>query len=572
MPYWNRPTSHYATSLDTITLSGGLRSGGKNVHDEFYEIEPAVVLDIILDKDHPYFKDKKYKLTSDQWPVDINGNPPSKDDKDYTWAGKALIRLLYSQQNVEKEDLIWATPLESNISEYPVLNEIVGVVFYLGQYYYTRKINMFNTPNANANFNMELVYGGFRNSNTPPSIIQGNRELLVKSTDPKIPYVGPLSKLNSIGSVGYSGVLGRYFYYNTRIRSLKRREGDLVFESRFGQSIRFAAYDDNRDNDKSSDEYTDYMGDGTKYLVDKNINIGMGGKISKDDPTKKEYELGGGNPMILIRNRQRSILKEGQESNLSGPNLSTIRGTTDEKNVGGYMLEDINRDGSSIHITSGVTLSAFQTTCFKKMWGTGEEQSKFNGITSFKFPKLMGDQTVINSDRVIISAKKNEMFQYSKKRMSFVTDDEFTIDAQNQIVINTNNKTVLNSPAIYLGEYNQTSEPVLLGQTSVNWLYDLCNWLLAHTHWYLHNHPDAQGGTVGQANPNQTQTTVQAAALILLREKLNLLLSRRVFVVGGGLAPGANGGTITNGATPVTITTPAGTGVPGGFGGSNHRT
>ena len=537
MPYWNRPTSHYATSLDTITLSGGLRSGGKNVHDEFYEIEPAVVLDIILDKDHPYFKDKKYKLTSDQWPVDINGNPPSKDDKDYTWAGKALIRLLYSQQNVEKEDLIWATPLESNISEYPVLNEIVGVVFYLGQYYYTRKINMFNTPNANANFNMELVYGGFRNSNTPPSIIQGNRELLVKSTDPKIPYVGPLSKLNSIGSVGYSGVLGRYFYYNTRIRSLKRREGDLVFESRFGQSIRFAAYDDNRDNDKSSPDYVDYKGNGTP------------------NPYSKK-ETGGGNPMIIIRNRQRPLSKSNEE----------------EKNVGGYVLEDINNDGSSIHITSGVTLSAFQTTCFKKMWGTGEEQGGFNGITSFKFPKLMGDQIVINSDRIVISAKKNEMFQYSKKRMSFVTDDEFTIDAHNQIVINTNNKTVLNSPAIYLGEYNQTSEPVLLGQTSVNWLYDLCNWMLAHTHWYLHNHPDAQGGTVGQANPNQTQTTVQNATLILLREQLNLLLSRRVFVVGGGLAPGMNGGTIKNGASPVTIATPAGSGVPGGFGGSNHRT
>ena len=86
----------------------------------------------------------------------------------------------------------------------------------------------------------------------------------------------------------------------------------------------------------------------------------------------------------------------------------------------------------------------------------------FNGDTSFKFPKLLGDQIVINSDRIIISAKKNEMFQYSKKRMSFVTDDEFTVDAQNQIVINTNNKTVLNSPAIYLGEYNQTNEPVLL--------------------------------------------------------------------------------------------------------------
>jgi hypothetical protein len=518
----------------------GMRKG-KVPADEFYEIEPAIVLDIILDKDHPYFQEKKYKLVSDQWPVDVNGKQPAKDDKDYTWIGRALIRLIYSQRNVEKEDLVWAMPLESNISEYPVLNEIVGVVFYLGQYYYTRKINTFNTPNADANFNMELAYGGFRSTDSPPSIIQGNRELLVKSTDPKIPYEGPPSKLNSLGSVGYKGTLGRYFYYNTRIRNLKRREGDLVFESRFGQSIRFASYDDNRDNDKGYNSdfsgYTDYKGNGIS------------------NPYSKT-EAGGGNPMIIIRNRQRPLNTSNEE----------------EKNVGGYILEDINNDGSSIHITSGVTLSGFQTTCLKKMWGNGEEQSGFNGTTSFKFPKLLGDQIVINSDRVIISAKKNEMFQYSKKRMAFVTDDEFTIDAHNQIVINTNNKTVLNSPAIYLGEYNQTSEPVLLGQTTVNWLYNFCNWTLAHTHWYKHNHPDAQGGTVGDPNPTSTQTSVEAAALIVLRENLNLLLSRRVFVVGGGLAPGVNGGTIANGASPVTITTPAGSGVPGGFGGSNNRT
>jgi len=535
MSYWNRPTSNFSLSLEEKFLSRAARRG-KATADEFYEIEPAIVLDIILDTNHPYFKQKDYKLVPDQWPVGVNGKQPLKTDPDYTWVGRALIRLLYSQRNMEKEDLIWAIPLEANISEYPVLNEIVGVVFYLGQYYYTRKINMFNTPNADANFNMELAYGGFRSASIPPSIVQGNRELIFQSTDPKVPYVGPPSKLNSLGSVGYVGALGRYFYYNTRIRCLKRREGDLIFESRFGQSIRFAAYDDNRDNDKGYGSdfsgYADYKGNGV-------IN-----------PYSKA-EAGGGNPMIIIRNRQRPL-------STSSP---------DEKNVGGYMLEDINNDGSSIHLTSGVTLSAFQTTCKKKMWGTGEEQGGFDGTTSFQFPKLLGDQIVINSDRIIISAKKNEMFQYSKKRMAFVTDDEFTIDAQNQIVINTNNKTVLNSPAIYLGEYNQTNEPVLLGQTTVNWLYELCGWLLTHTHWYNHNHPDAQGGTVGNANPPQTQLSVQNAALIVMMNELNLLLSRRVFVVGGGLAPGVNGG----GTNAVTITTPAGTGVPGGFGGSNFK-
>lgn len=539
MSYWNKSLTSSTQTLDNVSLSAARRSV-KSTADEFYEIEPAVVLDIILDENHPYLADKQNTLVPNQWPVDVNGKAPLKTDKDYTWIGRVLIRLLETNINVEKEDLIWAMPLESNISEYPLLNEIVGVVSYLGQYYYTRKINKFNTINANADFNVELIYGGFTKlqSTTP---VQGNRELKQKTSDPYIPYIGPQSKLNIYGGVGYIGALGRYFYYNPRIRSLKRREGDLVFESRFGQSIRFASYDDDRKNDcgHSSDfvGYPDYKGNGIQN-------------------PKSHLEAGGGNPMLLIRNRQRSISSK----------------IVNEKNVGGYMLEDVNEDGTSIHLTSGVTLSLFKTVCLKKMWGNGaEEQPAFNGTTNFKFPKLIGDQLVINSDRVTISTKKNKLFQYSKKRMSFVTDDECTIDAQNQIIITTNNKTVLNSPAIYLGEYNQTNEPVLLGQTSVNWLFDLCNWLLAHTHWYNHKHPDAQGGTTGNANPTQTQTTVQAASLTVLRNNLNLLMSRRVFTVGGGLAPGANGGTILNGEPAVTIATPAGSGVPGGWSGSNRK-
>ena len=543
MSYLNIPVSISSPSLESVSLSN--KRKGTSISNEFYEMEPGIVLDIILDKTHPILKKKPYTLNPDEWPTDVDGKKPLNTDLDYTWVGRALIRLIYTQANVEKEDLVWAMPLESNISEYPVLNETVGVICYLNQYFYTRKINRFNTINADADFNLELQAGGFRSS--PTSIVQGNREFIDSLTETKIPYIGPPTKLNSIGSVGYKGVLGRYFLYNTKIRSLKRREGDSIFESRFGNSIRFAAYDDDRINDKGYNSdfggYADYKGTGI-------INP----YTSSTNPTP--VEAGGGNPMIIIRNRQRPLDKTNP----------------DEKNVGGYMLEDVNNDGSSIHLTSGVTFSKFKTTCNKIMWGDkSEEQPGFNGITSFKFPKLIGDQIVMNSDRIIISAKKNEMFQYSKKRMSFVTDDEYTVDAQNQIVITTNNKTIINSPAIYLGQYDETNEPVLLGQTTVNWLYELCDWILAHTHWYKHNHPDAQGGTTGDSNPLQTQTSVQQSSLIVLRENLNLLMSRRVFTVGGGFSPGKNGGTIKDGKTPVSISIPSGAGVPGGFYGVNYR-
>jgi hypothetical protein len=243
----------------------------------------------------------------------------------------------------------------------------------------------------------------------------------------------------------------------------------------------------------------------------------------------------------------------------------------DEKNVGGYIVEDINNDGSSIHITSGVTLSDFKTNCNKKMWGVGEEQSAFlpSGATKFVYPQLFGDQIAINTDRLILSSRTAETFHFAKKRYSIVTDDEYTVDAHDQIVLNTNQKVVLNSPAIFLGEYDVTDEPAMLGQTTINWLYDLCEWLKAHVHYFPHGHAHHYSKNVEET----TQIPKQQAELIKLQQRLNLLLSRRVFITGGGFAKGKNGevGTVTDGKSPLKISVPSGVGVPGGWKGKNFR-
>jgi hypothetical protein len=277
--------------------------------------------------------------------------------------------------------------------------------------------------------------------------------------------------------------------------------------------------------------------------------------------------VNGGNPMILIRNRQRPLLKEGQTLSLQhSPVKKTITGTKIEKNVGGYIKENINHDGSSIHITSGQTISDWVTTCYKKMFGMDEEVSAFKGKSSFKYPELGGDQVVIQSNRLVLSARYDEMMQFSKKRFAIVTDNEYTVDAHQQIVFTTNTKTVINSPAIYLGEYDMTNEPILLGQTTVNWLYDWCNLFIEHTHWYIHSHVDA-----GKESPSQTQVPVQLQKAIALRDRLHTLMSRRVFTTGGGFAPGQNGGKIEEGTEPVKIGISDGNGVPGGWKGSNYR-
>lgn len=523
MAYWKDSPKNTRT-LDSFGLATN-HGGGATQPREFYELEQGVVLDIVLDDKHPIITGGDpihSKIDPDRWPVDLEGNPPLKTDIDYTWVGRALVRPLNSEKLTDKDQLIWAYPLEANISDYPLINETVVLMRQGDKLYYFRKLNYHNWPNNNLDFAIEGQTSGRSNN-----VLFGTAPLTGRME----------SKTNYKGDSGFHGYAGQYFVANNKIRTIKRWEGDLTIESRHGQNIIFKAFDKTRANDVGDTKYKDY----------------------KD----------GGNPMLIIRNRQRPLLKEGQTLKLQhSPNPATVTGTKQEKNVGGYLEENINHDGSSIYITCGQTISEWVTTCYKRMFydEKGEEVAKFKGQSSFKYPKLKGDQIVINSDRLILSSRYDETFHYSKKRYSVVTDNEYTVDAHQQMVLTTHQKIVLNSPAIYLGEYDKTDEPVLLGQTTVNWLYELCNWLLAHTHWYHHSHVDA-----GKESPEQTQLPVQVQQLIALRDKLHTLMSRRVYVTGGGLAAGQDGASIPEGATPVKINVASGAGAPGGFKGKNYR-
>ncbi len=522
MSYW-KPIGKNTRALDWFGLTTNHKSGTGGGAVEYHELEQGVVLDIVWDDKHPVFtsgKSVQSKIDPSPWPTDLNGKPAEKTDFNYTWIGRALVRPIISEWKTNKDQLRWAYPLEGNLSEFPLINEVVILLTIDEQLYYTKKLNYHNWPNNNLDFSIETTTTG--------------RGLTVLFTD--TPFVGRKKSFTNVtGGSGFSGYAGQYFVANNKIRTIKRFEGDFLIESRHGQSIHFTAYDSNRDNDGGDPKYPDY----------------------KD----------GGNPMIIIRNRQRALKKEGEPLKLlDSPNPATIFGTKQEKNVGGYLEENINHDGSTIAITCGQTISQWVTTCYKKMFGDGEEVSKFQGQTPFKTPTLNGDQIVINTDRLVLSARHGEMLQYSKNRFGILTDNEYTVDAHQQVVITTNTKTVINSPAIYLGEYDMTNEPALLGQTTVNWLYELCNWLLAHTHWYHHSHVDA-----GAESPSQTQMPVEVQQLIALRDKLHTLMSRRVFMTGGGLAPGQNGGSITNGTAPVKISVGNGAGVPGGWKGANFR-
>ena len=516
MSYW-KDSAKNTRPLDSFGLATN-HSSAKGGNREFHEIELGVVLDIVLDLTHPIFSGAhpmQTRIDAERWPVDLTGAPPSQGDPDLTWIGRVLVRPLVSGKITKKDQLKWAYPMDNNFTEYPLINETV--MLYESEdgnrLYYGRKVNFRNWPNNNLDFTIEGASSGI-----------GNTILFSKAA-----YTGRIqSQTNWKGDVGRIGYAGKYYYANPKIRTIHRFEGDIVMESRHGSEVIMKAFDKSRGNDTGA--YPDYTN--------------------------------GGNPMLILRNRQRQLLKVGQTLSLKhSPNPATVVGTIEEKNVGGYLDENINHDGSSVYLTCGQTVSEWVTTCYKRMFHDqkDEEVIKFRGPSTFVYPSPMkGDQIVINSDRLVFSARYEEILSYSKKRYGICTDNEFTVDAHQQIVLTTHTKTVINSPAIYLGEYDNTKEPVLLGQTTVNWLYELCNWIINHTHWHHHIHPDAitrDGEPVEtkQEEPHQTQIPVQIQTLMLMWDALHNLMSRRVFVTGGGYAPGQDGATITEGTPPTKI-------------------
>jgi hypothetical protein len=491
----------------------------------FYEIEPGVVLDIILDDEHPEFK--KYFVDVDDYPKRADDSEAEIGDPDYSWIGRIKVRRLVNDRGVSKELINWAVPMENTgVTEWPLINEVVALFSNLddpngGTLFYSRKINLKGNINTSADFKVNRIYGDDvgENASEPnglPESVMSNTEIAANVED-------------------VSGILGSRFKFNHKIRALKRYEGDTILESRFGSSIRFGAYDENPENDKGENDYSD----------------------------------NGGNPMILFRNRQKSVLDmEGAFINKS------------------YTLEDVNKDGTSIQITSGKTISKFITTVDTPIFQENKlkEQSTFffpKKKTTFKVPTYKGDQLLVNSDRLIFSSKAEETLFFSKKRFAITTDDEYTVDSKNQMVFTTEDKFIvdvnkelilttnkvaaINSPTIYLGEYGENNEPILLGRTTVIWLTNLCDTLIKNIEVQIklttamigHSHITIDGET----GSTDSKWGAEIAKFIkpleeqinLIKEQkeiLNRLLSTKVFTVGGGGAKGKGNSFLYKAAPP----------------------
>lgn len=179
---------------------------------------------------------------------------------------------------------------------------------------------------------------------------------------------------------------------NEKIKFIKPYDGDTIISGRVGNSIRFSEF----------------------FLTED-------GKTSSAG--------------IFIRNRQNSEL--------------------DSKPIGTLVEEDINKDGTSIYMTSNKTKVPFLETVKKQKVAFTEYPNSSD---------LTGDQFFINSDRIVLSAKAKEFIIFGKGNTGIITDGKYSVDALKEIYLHSEKDITIHSKGANNIFVNSENGKIYLGK------------------------------------------------------------------------------------------------------------
>jgi hypothetical protein len=333
----------------------------------------AIVYSVILDENHPKIKSGELTVAD---------------------VGSVECRLL---NDITGESLLIARPLDSTVTILPIRNQTVFVQKLGSGYVYTQISKGFSPNISDTDNSISTLFDERQSAAASGNKAEGYSN--VSSTG--------IARSNTSDVNDFDGY-GDYFTAEEGIHKLKLYEGDVLFQSRFGQSIRLSGYN-NSEN---------------KFFPTLTIRSGESPENRKKDSD------------VLVE-------------------------------------ENINEDGNIIFLGSGEKLLEWTLPT------TNAKESFFNYPTELK-----GNQILLSSDRIILSAKTSEMIFASKKDMGFITDGQFSIDTTKGINVTADDNiyfdikgnrdfqiTTSGGGSIALGSTNRFElEPAVKGKTLVKLL------------------------------------------------------------------------------------------------------
>ena len=326
-------------------------------------------------------------------------NTPPHDFKyfgEWNGIGTIIIEPVNDNASKDKTPATYAYPLFPNIKQYPLKEEIVWVIQLADadsnlnvsntSNYYLPPINIWNSQIHNAIPNETQTKEN-------PNTIDDYKDITSGSINADVRRI-----TNNTTNID----LGKTFNESNviDIHPLLPYEGDIIYEGRFGNSIRFGSTIKK-----------------TKY----NNNWSSNGND--------------GDPITIIRN--------GQSDNQLGVDGST--------NPWVPSIENIDNDQSSIYLTSTQQISLELST---------DNIASYDGLTETPtIPELYsGKQILLNSGRLIFNAKNDHIILSADKSVHLVSNNSINIDTVDQVAINTGTlgKITLVSPKIHLGKNTGT--------------------------------------------------------------------------------------------------------------------
>ena len=271
----------------------------------------------------------------------------------------------------------FAKPLFPNNKIFPLENEIVYILPLPNSdiqgdvndvsYYYFQPVNIWNSVHHNA----------------IPDPINGNSLPPSQQQDYEQTEAGAVRRVTDGGS---EIDLGNTFVEKLDIKNLQPFEGDIFYEGRWGQSLRF-------------------------------------GSTVNNSPISNPWSRTGqnGDPLTILRNSQYD----------------------DGKDAWIPQVEDINKEGSSIYMTSTQAIPIEVSSKSYKSYKTAPTSPD----------KFAGEQIILNSGRLLFNTKSDSILMSSKNSINLNAVNDVNIDAP---------RTVIQSNKVLLGD-RDAFESVILG-------------------------------------------------------------------------------------------------------------
>ena len=261
--------------------------------------------------------------------------------------------------------ILEARPLNSNIKHIPIIGEVVLITKSTGayanaispsqDYYYTAPISI----------QSHVHHNGIPGVTEIPLSLQ-NRTNSREHRENSIDGITntPKDRLQT------GAEIDPYFPERIDVYPIQPYPGDIIFEGRWGQSIRFGSTIDPRN-------------------------------IFNVYPLWSAGQGATGNPITIISN---------------GTNPTP-------KGMNSFTIENPDKDDSSIWLTSGQTLR------FNPASRT-YPSIRSKKINSYKQSQYAGNQILISSERIILNARENELIGFSKRGVGFSSEGSISLDGK----------------------------------------------------------------------------------------------------------------------------------------------